>query len=858
MGARKTQKQTPLPEPPVDFVIVTALPEERDALLAKLPGARKLDKGIKDIHTFYAAKVKTSRKDRSEYSVIVTCLIKMGPITATAQTVSVVTKWQPRYVLLVGIACGVRGAVNHGDVLIATQVADYTIGKQEGGTRKINWDVYPCGVSLLDSANDLSDNWQRGIAWARPGAGEAASEKGVVASGGDVIQDEEIIATYSKAWPKLIGIEMESGGVAAGIHQTADRPEFLLIKCVSDFGEDKHDAEVTPWRSYACHAAAAFAVALIRSGPSPSQAITNRAGARGEAEEKRRRGERQWEYLLSHPFRTLEFFLVLKGEVGRAWFHAMLADASISFDRKASSARLGSLVAAARDSKETNERQERDCEYWRLYEAEAGFWVSRRGTPEDENPDLVAGISCTVAWSAVAPQEVAVLRDLSRVDELGVSLPPRAFDVGVEEFQLIFAGDGFVFSVCLSDDGILEPLHGFAMLNHQLDVPENQRMMLGTGWAGGQLLDIFFQQYLRHWRDEPSPRPFKGRIGRSGVSDKGITFYPREPKSFRGSPEERDYIFTISTPDTESVKKRIAELEGMLRTAPVKDETYLELAARYVAQGRLVEGLNIVQRATAAGVSGPSVQGLWGMILGEMGRHDEAINHLEQAVALEPQSGGRRTALAIGVSAAGRKKDAVAEFRRALSLEPSNIEFQRNLAFALAEADEQIEEAISLFERVLAAAPDNASATTRLGRLLEQVGRKEEAEQCFEGATRVASADAYAFAELGLYRARERDYVAAIAAFEKAVELKKDPQLYELLGGSFVGLDRIEEAEKAFREGHRIDPDHQRCLAQLGAALAMRGAIDEAIPLLKRAVALDPSDEQSQGNLKAVMPSPPS
>src|ERR1035441_11039477 len=86
MGVKKAQREPPVPEPPVDFVIVTALPEERDALLAKLPGARKLDKGMRDVHTFYAARVKTQRKDQTEYSVIVTCLVKMGPITATARS----------------------------------------------------------------------------------------------------------------------------------------------------------------------------------------------------------------------------------------------------------------------------------------------------------------------------------------------------------------------------------------------------------------------------------------------------------------------------------------------------------------------------------------------------------------------------------------------------------------------------------------------------------------------------------------------------------------------------------------------------------------------------------------------------
>jgi nucleoside phosphorylase len=89
-----------------------------------------LDKGQRDLHTYYAARVRTRRQDQSEYNVVVTCLVRMGPITATAQTVSVVTRWRPRYVLLVGIACGIRGVVGHGDVLIASQVADYTIGKR--------------------------------------------------------------------------------------------------------------------------------------------------------------------------------------------------------------------------------------------------------------------------------------------------------------------------------------------------------------------------------------------------------------------------------------------------------------------------------------------------------------------------------------------------------------------------------------------------------------------------------------------------------------------------------------------------------------------------------------------------------
>src|SRR5687767_8070637 len=91
---------------PVDFVIITALEEERDAMLSKLKGAIKLDKETDDVHTYYSASVRSKRRDKSQYKVILTTLVNMGPLSATAQAVAVVGRWRPKYVLLVGIACG--------------------------------------------------------------------------------------------------------------------------------------------------------------------------------------------------------------------------------------------------------------------------------------------------------------------------------------------------------------------------------------------------------------------------------------------------------------------------------------------------------------------------------------------------------------------------------------------------------------------------------------------------------------------------------------------------------------------------------------------------------------------------------
>jgi nucleoside phosphorylase/tetratricopeptide (TPR) repeat protein/TolB-like protein len=254
----------------IDFAIITALDEERDAVLAKFERSRKLEKDGVDAHTYYEAEVSTARADGSAYRVIITSLSDMGPKMAAQKALAVVTRWHPRNVLLVGIACGIRGKTNLGDVLVSTQIADYELGKVwPDGSRDIRWKGHPAGSNLLDTAVNLEPSqWLDLLKHPRPGPGEPIRQRGVIASGGDVVANDDMIRLFQKQWPKLIGIEMEAGGVASGLHGTPDRPEFLMIKGVSDQGEGKETLEA--WRPYAADAAAAFALALIRTGTGPA------------------------------------------------------------------------------------------------------------------------------------------------------------------------------------------------------------------------------------------------------------------------------------------------------------------------------------------------------------------------------------------------------------------------------------------------------------------------------------------------------------------------------------------------------------------------------------------------------------
>lgn len=258
----------------VDFGIITALPEERDAVLAQLrqvTTVEKLDKDGDDTHTYYQATLQTTRKDHAVYRVVLVCCPSMGPQIAVATTGALLTRWKPRHVILVGIALGLEGETQHGDVMLASQVGDYSLGKKEtGNEREIRWTAHPAGASLFESAQALDPEWSRTILVTRPGTGTPRLCVGTVASGGDVVADDDLITKFQKQWPKLIGIEMEAGGTATAVHDNVNRPEFLMIKGVSDHGKDKRESSTLSWRAYACSSAAAFAVELMRAGPAPA------------------------------------------------------------------------------------------------------------------------------------------------------------------------------------------------------------------------------------------------------------------------------------------------------------------------------------------------------------------------------------------------------------------------------------------------------------------------------------------------------------------------------------------------------------------------------------------------------------
>jgi len=196
----------------------------------------------------------------------------MGRVQAATATADALRVWHPRYVMLVGIAGGLASAgVKIGDILISDQIVDYELQKLTPAGPEVRWQVHRVDARLIGAVqNYTSASWQDLIAVQRPDDRAPKWHIGTIVTGDKVIAVEDVLAKYSAVWPKLIGVEMEAGGAAAAAFQTAEPAGFFMVRGVSDLADSKKaSARVEKWRAYACDVAAAYAIALLQSGPVP-------------------------------------------------------------------------------------------------------------------------------------------------------------------------------------------------------------------------------------------------------------------------------------------------------------------------------------------------------------------------------------------------------------------------------------------------------------------------------------------------------------------------------------------------------------------------------------------------------------
>jgi len=161
-----------------------------------------------------------------------------------------------------------------------------------------------------------------------------------------------------------------------------------------------------------------------------------------------------------------------------------------------------------------------------------------------------------------------------------------------------------------------------------------------------------------------------------------------------------------------------------------------------------------------------------GAALQSLGKPQEALPYLSQAVRIRPSNAMAHNNLAVSLLEEERFDDAIREFRQSLVLDPDYHNARFNLARALSEKGDAAG-ALAEFLAYLKSNPEDVQALELTGRMCVSLGNVAESIPYFRRAAELEPRNSVFATNLGTALALAGDLPAAIAAFEAA--LRADP-----------------------------------------------------------------------------------
>ena len=249
-----------------------------------------------------------------------------------------------------------------------------------------------------------------------------------------------------------------------------------------------------------------------------------------------------------------------------------------------------------------------------------------------------------------------------------------------------------------------------------------------------------------------------------------------------------------------------------------------------------------------------------GVVLGELGRHDEAVAVLAMLAQAYPAEPSAHYNLGFEQAQAGDPEAALVSYRRAAELDTCGAE-------ALLQASEvlrllgRLDERIGVLLEAVGRVPGDAVSALALARALREAGRMQEAIAPLVAAVADPLNEAQALAAVALELRNLGHDDDALAAARAAIDRAGDDgEALRVSTLTFAVIARAagrnEDAQAALREAIARQPGQPDFAFFLGGLLAEEGLCDEAIPLLKRAHAAyaadDPAGAQAGESARAL------
>ena len=274
------------------------------------------------------------------------------------------------------------------------------------------------------------------------------------------------------------------------------------------------------------------------------------------------------------------------------------------------------------------------------------------------------------------------------------------------------------------------------------------------------------------------------------------------------------------------------------------------LGVAHDAQGQPALGVQLIRQALSIKVK-PSFLSNYGMVLGHLGRHAEALEAYEQALAEQPDYPEALNNKGVSLEALRRSAEAVEAYRLAVQYRPDYPEALGNLGNSLRNLG-RMAEAVAAYEQAVSINPTGSRAP--LGHALRALGRKDAAREAFEADVARNPNNPEALNNLAAALGEVGETNAAAELLPRVTELRPNyPEAHANLGHVLGQLNRLEDAVAACKRALELRPDYPEALTNLANSLRALGRLDEAEAAARRALALRTSDINAYNNLAITL-----
>lgn len=242
----------------------------------------------------------------------------------------------------------------------------------------------------------------------------------------------------------------------------------------------------------------------------------------------------------------------------------------------------------------------------------------------------------------------------------------------------------------------------------------------------------------------------------------------------------------------------------------------------------------------------PDATHFLGLLAHQTGHHDAALELLQQAIQLGPDSYLYRHNLAGVLQQLGRHVEAERRYREALTLKSDYLEALIGLAKSQ-QAQYRFADALATYDTALALAPGNPEVLLgRAGVLAERVERRAALDCCRQART-LAAQDAEQLQRVGLAFHDLDAHREARACFETALALRPDfVEAHNSLGATLADLGELAQAEAEYREALRLKPGQVSAYYNLISLIRLKPGdpLWSALMAMADTLGQRPADEQ--------------